>query len=332
MSNINVNKKVLVSGVQSSGIIHIGNYFGAIKQNIDLSNSGEFLQSFIFIADYHSMTSVFDSKQRQEYIIDAACVYLACGLDPSKTIFFKQSDVLEHTELSWILSTITPISMLELAHSYKDKINNSIPVNVGLFTYPVLMASDILIYDGEIVPVGKDQEQHLEMAREIAGKFNRLYGDTFKMPQAYILPEVGIVPGIDGKKMSKSKNNYISIFGKDEEIKKSIMSIVTDSAMPQDKKDPDTNNIYNIHKLFIDKAQNEILRQKYLAGGLSYKDAKQMCFEDMIKYIDPMRSKYNYYKNNIEEVIKILNAGSLQAKEYAKIKVNIVKKATGLDA
>lgn len=327
--NKNIN---LVSGVQSSGRLHIGNYFGAMKQNIDLSNSGDYAKSFIFIVDYHSMTSLFDSNMREEYIFDAACTYLACGLDPDKAIFFKQSDVTEHTELAWILSTITPMSILELAHSYKDKTNKGIMANVGLFTYPVLMAADILIYDGEIVPVGKDQEQHIEISREISGKFNRVYKTTIlKSPKSFILPEVSIVPGIDGEKMSKSKNNYIPLFGTDEEIKKKIMSIVTDNAKPEDKKDPDNNNIYLIHKLFLNKEEDEQLRNMYLSGGLSYKQAKEMCFVSVLKYITPMREKYYFYKQNKSLVEDILANGAKNARSYAQNKIKEIRKVVGLE-
>ena len=246
---MNTEKKVLVSGVQSSGRLHIGNYFGALRQNIELGNSGEY-ESYVFIADYHSMTSLTDAKERIENTFDAACTYLACGLDPEKAIFFKQSDVPSHTELSWILNTLTPMPMLMLAHAFKDNEAKNKDVNVGLFTYPVLMAADILMYNADIVPVGKDQEQHLEMTREIAGKFNRTYGEVFKMPQSYVVKDVATVPGIDGTKMSKSKNNHIPLFADEEEIRKKVMSIVTDSARPEDKKNPDENAVYNIHKLF----------------------------------------------------------------------------------
>jgi tryptophanyl-tRNA synthetase len=329
----NTNKKVLVSGIQSSGKLHIGNYFGAVKQNIDLSNSGEY-DSYIFIADYHSMTTQTDAKKRGEDIIDAACVYLACGLDITKAKLFKQSDVPSHTELAWILSTLTPMPMLELAHAYKDKQGKDEDkhlVNAGLFTYPVLMAADILMYNTEVVPVGKDQEQHVEMAREIAGKYNRAYGDTFKMPQAFIKKEVALVPGIDGNKMSKSKNNYIPIFATDEEIKKTVMSIVTDSARPEEKKNPDTNNIYNIHKLFLDFDGDMELRKRFEDGNYGYKEAKEACADAIINYFSPMRAKYFYYKENLNELKNILNTGAEGANEKAKMMMKKVRTDTGLD-
>lgn len=337
MQDSNLNKKVLVSGVQSSGRLHIGNYFGALKQNIDLANSGEY-ESNIFIADYHSMTTQTNAKQRREDILDIACVYLACGLDVTKTNLFKQSDVPSHTELSWILSTITPMPMLELAHAYKDKQGDDKDkhlVNAGLFTYPVLMAADILMYNAEVVPVGKDQEQHVEIAREIAGKYNRTYGETFKMPQAFIKKEVAIVPGIDGKKMSKSKNNYIPIFAAEEEITKAVMSIVTDSARPEEKKDAENNNVYNIHKLFLNSEEVGMLRKRYEEASsenpFGYAEAKKECAKAVINYFSNMSEKYNYYKNNKAEVEQILAAGALKANQKAKEMMIKIRQDTGLD-
>ncbi len=332
-----INKKVLVSGVQSSGRLHIGNYFGALKQNIDLANSGEY-ESNIFIADYHSMTTQTNAKQRREDILDIACVYLACGLDITKTNLFKQSDVPSHTELSWILSTVTPMPMLELAHAYKDKQGKDEDkhlVNAGLFTYPVLMAADILMYNAEVVPVGKDQEQHVEIAREIAGKYNRTYGDTFKMPQAFIKKEVAVVPGVDGKKMSKSKNNYIPIFATEEEITKSVMSIVTDSARPEEKKEVDTNNIYNIHKLFLNENEQVALRKKYeessVENPFGYAEAKKECAKSVINYFNSMSEKYNYYKDNNAEVEQILIDGATKANQKAKQMMTKIRQDVGLD-
>ena len=252
-------KKILVSGIQSSGKLHIGNYFGAIKQNIELGNRDEY-EAYIFLADYHSMTTLTDATERIGNTLDAACTYLAFGLDPQKVTLFKQSDVPEVHELTWILNTVTPMPLLMLAHAFKDQDAKNKNVSVGLFDYPVLMASDILIYDGEVVPVGRDQEQHVEIARELAGKFNRAYGSLLRLPQSYIKKDVATVPGIDGVKMSKSKNNHIPLFGSPEETKKRIMSIVTDSANPEDKKNPDTNNIYNIHKLFLTLDEDIALR------------------------------------------------------------------------
>ncbi len=394
-----MSKKVLVSGIQASGKLHIGNYFGAMKQNIELGNSDEY-ESYIFIADYHALTTVKNAEELRKNTFDLACAYIAMGLDHRKAYLFKQSDVLEHTELSWILSTVTPMSTLNLAHAFKDKQktfslycdgakiasgnfndseqlefnlglsyftllkgNHTISVknylneivisdvlnieeaqrklahvafdntfnNAGLFTYPVLMASDILMYQANIVPVGKDQAQHVEMTREIAGKFNRAYStDFFTMPQAYIKKEVEIVPGIDGEKMSKSKGNVIPLFGTDEEIKKAVMGIVTDSARPEDKKNPDENNIYKIHKLFLSEEEDTSLRARYEGGGLSYKEAKDLLLTSVIDFILPKRAKYEYYQTHPEDLQEILAEGGKKAREKAIATMSEVRKIVGL--
>lgn len=359
-----MKKKVLVSGVQSSGKLHIGNYFGAIRQNVELGNSGDY-ESYVFIADYHSMTSLTDADARRENTFDAACVYLACGLDPEKVTFFKQSDVPEHTELSWILNTVTPMPMLMLAHSFKDKLYKNLvyeseleiesmfrdansskesiiqhrsykefsTINSALLTYPVLMAADILMYNADVVPVGKDQEQHLEITRELAGKYNRAYGvEQFVMPKAHIVGEVATVPGVDGRKMSKSYDNHIPLFGTPEEIKKRVMGIVTDSAAPADKKNPDENNIYQIHKLFLNVEQDKELRKKFEGGGYGYKQAKDELLETILKFTAPMREKYEHYRSNKEEVEQILHRGAEKAKKKARETMLQVKQQTGLDS
>lgn len=322
-------KKVLVSGIQSSGKLHIGNYFGAIKQNIELGNSGEY-ESYIFIADYHSMTSLTDAKEREANTFDAACTYLACGLDPSKVALFVQSSVKAHTELAWILNTVTPMPMLHLAHAFKDSEAKNKDVNVGLFTYPVLMAADILMYNASVVPVGRDQEQHIEIAREIAGKFNRAYEELFVMPQAYIVKDVATVPGIDGTKMSKSKNNHIPLFGTDEEITKRVMSIVTDSARPEDKKNPDENAVYQIHKLFLTQEEDNELRSKFENGGYGYKEAKDACAAAILNFSRPMREKYTYYQDHRDEVFAILTEGELKAMKRSNSMMKNVRSVTGL--
>lgn len=327
-----MNKKVLVSGIQSSGKLHIGNYFGAIKQNIELGNSGEY-ESYVFIADYHSMTTLTDAKERLENTFDAACTYLACGLDPSKVALFKQSDIPSHAELSWILNTVTPMPMLMLAHSFKDSEAKNKDINSGVFTYPVLMAADILMYNANVVPVGRDQEQHVEITRELAGKFNRAYGvDLFTMPQAYIEKEVATVPGIDGTKMSKSKNNHIPLFGTDEKIKKCVMSIVTDSARPEDKKNPDEQAVYQIHKLFLNEEEDRALRSRFEDGGYGYKEAKEKCAEAIIAYVSPMREKYEYYQSHKDEVYAILAEGKRRAHLRADEMMEKVRTITGLQS
>jgi tryptophanyl-tRNA synthetase len=323
-------RKTLVSGIQSSGKLHIGNYFGAIKQNIELGNSDAY-DAYIFLADYHSMTSLIDAGERRNNTFDAACTYLAFGLDPEKVTLFKQSDVPEVHELTWILNTVAPMPMLMLAHAFKDHDAKNKDVSVGLFDYPVLMASDILIYDGEIVPVGKDQEQHVEIARELAGKYNRAYGELLKMPQAFIKKDVATVPGIDGEKMSKSKNNHIPLFGSPEDVQKRIMSIVTDSARPEDKKDPDTNNVYNIHKLFLTKEEDEVLRAKFKDGGYGYKEAKEALLKTYTNWLRSFEDKYQHYHSNPDEVYEILRKGGEKARRKAQEKMKQVRIATGLD-
>lgn len=324
-------KKTLVSGIQSSGKLHIGNYFGAIRQNVALGNSDDFEEAYIFLADYHSMTTLTDPSERKANTFDAACTYLAFGLDPHKATLFKQSDVPEVHELTWVLNTVTPVPMLELAHAYKSKAEEGSIINAGVFDYPVLMASDILIYDGEVVPVGKDQEQHVEIARELAGKYNRAYGNLLKLPQAFIKADVATVPGIDGGKMSKSKNNHIPLFGTPEDTKKRIMSIVTDSATPEDKKDPDTNNIYNIHKLFLTPEEDAELRAKFANGGYGYKEAKEALLATFTAWIAPYRVKYDHYTTHQEEVLEILHNGGLKARAKAQEKVKSLRVATGLE-
>ncbi len=339
-------KKVLVSGIQSSGKLHVGNYFGAMQQNIALGNDDAY-DAYVFIADYHSMTSLVNAKERVEHTTDAACTYLAFGLDPKKARLFRQSDVPEVHELTWILNTVTPMPMLELAHAYKSQIEETRTdtiighdasefnrglhrVNVGLFDYPVLMAADILIYGGEVVPVGRDQEQHVEIAREVAGKYNRAYGNRLTLPQAFIKKDVATVPGVDGGKMSKSKNNHIPLFGAPEETKKRIMSIVTDSARPEDKKNPDENNIYNIHKLFLTAVEDAELRAKFQNGGYGYKEAKEALSEKFFDWIAPHRERYDHFQSHPEIVQEILRESGMDARAKAQTKMAQIRTATGL--
>lgn len=324
-----MKKKVLVSGIQASGQLHIGNYFGAMKQNIELANSGEY-DSYIFIADYHSMTTLTDKNERVKNTFDIACAYIACGLDTSKVALFKQSDVPEHTELAWILGTVTPIPMLNLAHAFKDSEAKNKDVNAGLFTYPVLMAADILMYKADVVPVGKDQEQHIEITREIAGKFNRAYGEIFNMPQAFIKKEVATVKGVDGEKMSKSKGNVIPLFGTDEEVKKSVMGIVTDSATPEEKKNPDENNIYLIHKLFLNEDEDKELRNKFENGGYGYKQAKDDLLETVSVWRKDKKEIYDDLQSNKDKVYAILEDGKLKARDRADETLKEIRVMTGL--
>lgn len=336
-----MKQKILVSGVQTSGQLHIGNYFGAIKQMVELVNSGNY-EAYIFLADYHSMTTLVDKKERNQKILETAATYLASGFDKKKVVIFKQSDVPIVTELTWILNTVTPLPMLFLSHAFKDKErdkeNQNKDVNLGLLDYPVLMAADILLYDADIVPIGKDQEQHLEMTREIAGKYNRAYGvNTFKSPKGYSVKELETIPGIDGEKMSKSKGNGIAMFGTLEDIKKRVMSIKTDSKAPDEKKNPDDILIYKIHKIFLNKKENLELREKFLNSDkkpYSYKEAKEDLLNTILSYFSEMRKNYNYYLNTAKgrkEMISILNSGAKKASKKANVMMSKVKKETGLD-
>ncbi len=321
-------KKRLLSGIQPSGIIHIGNYFGAIKQFVDMQDSYD---SYIFIADFHAITTIQNRDILSKNILDVAMDYLACGLDPNKACLFKQSDLPEVTELAWYFNCLTSMPYLERATAYKDAGMKAKDVNVGLFDYPILMAADILIQDADVVPVGSDQQQHVEYARDTAIKFNNAFGETFKLPESLIIKEVAIVPGIDGRKMSKSYGNTIPLFGTDEEIRKAVMGIVTDSKAPSDIKDPNECNIFSIHKLFLTGNALESLKKRYTDGGLGYKESKDMLYEEIISFIKPMREKREYYQNNIDEVKKILRDGGAKAKLNIKNKMELIRNKVGVN-
>lgn len=322
-----MNKKRLLSGIQPSGTIHLGNYFGAIKQFVSLQDQYE---SFVFIADLHAITTIQNKNELKQNIMNIALDYLACGLDPEKVCLFKQSDVPEVTELAWYFNCITSMPYLERANAYKDANLKAKEVNVGLFDYPILMAADILIYDSNVVPVGQDQKQHVEYARDTAQKFNNIFGKTFIIPEPLIMKEVAIVPGIDGRKMSKSYGNTIPLFGTDEEIKKAVMRIVTDSKAPEEEKDPDTCNIFALHKLLLNNDDLNILRDKYKKGGLGYKESKEMLLEEILSLIRPMREKREMYEKNLDKVREILNTGALKAKKIANDKMKIIRDNVGV--
>ena len=321
-------KKRLLSGIQPSGTMHIGNYFGAIKQFVDLQ---EEYDSSVFIADLHAITTVQDKKQLSLYILNVTMDYLACGLDPEKVCLFKQSDIPEVAELAWYFNCITTMPYLERATAYKDAHMKAKDVNVGLFDYPILMAADILIADADIVPVGADQKQHVEYARDTAQKFNNIYGETFKIPEAMIMKEVAIVPGTDGRKMSKSYKNTIPLFGTDEEIKKAVMSIVTDSKTPEEKKDPESCNIFKLHQLFLKGKELESLKQRYKNGGLGYKESKEILLSEIILFISPMREKRKEYENNIDLVKKILEEGKNKVRKNIENKMNVIRNNVGVN-
>lgn len=324
-------KKILVSGIKPTGRLHFGNYFGAMKQNIDLSNSGEY-ESYVFIADYHALTTVKNGEELRKQTLEAVASYIACGLDISKVVLFKQSDVKQVTELTWIFNNLVTVPYMMRAHAFKDQEAKNKDINVGLFDYPVLMASDILIYDADIVPVGADQKQHVEYARDIAGFYNRAYGvEEFKLPKELILGSVGTVPGIDGQKMSKSYNNHIELFCSDTDLKKRVMSIVTDSASPEEKKNPDENNIYKIHKLFLSKEEDEALRAKFGNGGYSYKEAKEDLLVTITKWREGKKEIFDDLMDNPKKIVQILNENSEKAVLRASKKMEVVRSQIGLD-
>ena len=306
----------LLTGLQPSGALHIGNYFGALKPFADMY--GEY-ESYLMVADYHALTTLKNPEELRKNILDIVRDYVAAGIDPKKLVIFQQSQVPEHTELTWVLNTLVTMSFLELAHAYKDKEARGLETNVGLFDYPILMASDILLYDTDIVPVGQDQRQHLEYTRDIAGKFNNAYGETFKLPTAQILENVAIVPGTDGKKMSKSYRNTIPLFGTKAELVKSIMSIVTDSKGDQPE------NVYAIHKLFRSESD---LAPLYDANKGGYKALKDALIADIEAIVGPMREKRASISD--EEVRRILKEGSEKARETASVKMKEVREKIGV--
>ena len=306
----------ILTGVQSTNIPHLGNILGAMLPAINMSNQQQ-EPSLYFIADLHSLTTVKDAVFRKNSTLATAAAWIALGFDTQKNILYRQSDVPQVTELTWYLSCYTPFPMLANAHSFKDKSTRLSDVNTGLFTYPVLMAADILLYDAHVVPVGKDQLQHLEITRDIASSFNHLYGDTFVVPDAKIEENVMIVPGIDGQKMSKSYNNFINIFLPEKELKKVVMSIVTDSKGLEEPKDPDTCNVFNLYKLVATAQQTEGIRAKYLAGGFGYGHAKTALLEALLDKFAAARDTYNHLMNNPAEIETELKQGALKAAAIA---------------
>jgi tryptophanyl-tRNA synthetase len=319
----------ILSGIQPSGALHLGNYFGMMRPAIELQEKGD---AFYFIADYHSMTSLFDANERRKNTLDVALDFLACGLDPEKSVFFKQSDVPEVTELSWLLTTLTPMGLLERAHSYKDKVARGLSANHGLFAYPVLMAADILIYDSNVVPVGRDQKQHVEMTRDIAIKFNEQYGQTFVIPEPQIRDEVALVPGTDGQKMSKSYGNTIEIFGDEKTIRKKIMGITMDSRQPAEPKpDADKNLAVQLLKLVaaVDVAKD--FEDRLRAGGLGYGDLKKALFENYWNYFADARKKRAELAANLDHVNRILAAGAAKARTLAQTVLKRARKNCGLE-
>ncbi|HMT12068.1 MAG TPA: tryptophan--tRNA ligase [Ignavibacteria bacterium] len=317
--------KRILSGVKPTGKAHIGNYLGAMRNHVNMQQDHE---NFIFIADLHSLTTVRNKVELQELIIDLALDYLALGLNPERAVFFRQSDIPEHAELTWVLSCLTPMPMLENAHAYKDAVAKGKEINAGVFTYPVLMAIDILIYKPDIVPVGKDQKQHVEIARDLAGKFNRTFGDVFKLPAPYIPEEVAVVIGTDGQKMSKSYGNTIELFASDKALKKQVMGIVTDSTPVEAPKDPDT--IYKLYSYFATEDEKKTLLERYRAGGMGYGDAKKLLLEKIIETFKPFREERERLKNDLAYVKDVLKKGAEKAREVASATKAEVWNKTGL--
>ena len=318
----------ILTGIQSTGTPHLGNILGAIVPAIEMAqDAGN--ESFLFIADMHSLTQIKDGETLRENTYRTAATWLAFGLDINKTVFYRQSDVPQVTELNWYLSCFFPYNRLKLAHSFKDKADRLEDVNAGLFTYPMLMAADILLYDAEIVPVGKDQEQHLEITRNVATRFHEKLGETFVLPEARIQEDTKLIPGTDGSKMSKSKNNVIDIFQTDKKLRKQIMGIQTDSTPMEDPKDPDTDNVFALYKLLANQDQIAIMRQNYTGGNYGYGHAKQALFELVTERFATERERFNHYIENKHEIDEALTIGAGKATKIANEVLARVRKKVG---
>lgn len=328
--------KVALTGIKPTGTPHIGNYFGAIKPAIDLISQEDF-DGYYFIADYHALNYLKDKQELEKYTKEIACTWLACGLDPNKIVLYKQSLIPEVTELNWILNNVTSKGLMNRAHAYKALVEKSREnggdpdalVNMGLYCYPILMASDILLFNTKFVPVGIDQKQHVEMARDIAKAFNKTYGYTFVVPTEFIQKDTATIVGLDGRKMSKSYNNQIPLFCDEKTLKKLISSIKTDSSLPSEPKSTDSA-VFSFYKLFATPSQTDTFKEKF-EKGISWADAKSELFQVMNNYLSPMRDKYNYYMSHYEEVEKILEIGSKKARDIAKDTISRARKAVGLD-
>lgn len=322
------SKKTILSGIQPSGKLHIGNYFGAMRQHIRMQHEGD---AFYFLANYHSLTSVSNGEMLDQFTKDVVLDYLALGLDPDKCTFFAQSDVPQTTELAWILGCHTPVSMMEKGVSYKDKVAQGLNPNIGLFTYPVLQAADILIYHSDLVPVGEDQKQNIEICRDLAGKLNRAYDrELLIIPEEYIVKSVAIVPGIDGRKMSKSYDNTINIFDEGKSLKKRVMSIQTDSTPLEEPKNPDSCNVFALIKLFADKDQATRIADQYQAGGFGYGHAKKELLGLITDYFADAREKRKKLQNDMDYVHDVLKEGGKKARERAESVMEPIRSATGL--
>ena len=318
----------ILSGIQPSGKLHIGNYFGMMKPAIELQEQGE---AYLFIANYHAMTTVQDAAALRQMTTDVALDFLACGIDPARTAFYRQSDVPEVQELAWMLSVLCPMGLLERCHSYKDKTAKGIAASHGLFAYPVLMAADILAVNSNVVPVGRDQKQHVEVTRDLAIRFNNTYGEVFTIPEPSIREQVAVVPGIDGQKMSKSYSNTIDIFSEGKALKKQVMKIVTDSKELEEPKDPDTCNVFALYKLFASEAEQAELAERYRAGGMGYGHAKTELLEKINEHFSPMRQKRAELANDMDFVEDVLRQGAEKAQALARETLQQARRAVGLD-
>jgi tryptophanyl-tRNA synthetase len=317
----------ILSGIQPSGKLHIGNYFGMMRPALDLQQEGE---AFLFIANYHALTTVADPKALRQGTLDVALDFLACGLDPDSGAFFRQSDVPEVCELSWLLSIVCPMGLLERCHSFKDKTAKGIAANHALFAYPVLMAADILAYQSHVVPVGRDQKQHVEVTRDLATKFNNQFGEVFTLPKPSIRDSVAVVPGIDGQKMSKSYDNAIELFGAKKATRKTIMKIVTDSTALEDPKDPTDCNVVALYKLFASESELAALEANYRGGNYGYGAAKQELFERLWEYFEPYRARRAELETNLDYVEEVLGKGADKARAEATKTLDAARRACGL--
>ncbi|BAF59419.1 MAG: tryptophan--tRNA ligase [Pelotomaculum sp.] len=318
----------VLSGIQPSGSLHLGNYFGMMKRMVEYQENNEL---FCFLVNYHALTSVFDAELLRRQTFEAACDFLALGLDPEKSVFWVQSDVQEVTELTWLLSNVTGMGLLERSHSYKDKTAKGIPASHGLFAYPVLMAADILLYGAEKVPVGKDQKQHLEIARDIAIRFNNTYGETFVVPEPDIEESVATVPGIDGQKMSKSYGNAIEIFAGEKEMREKVMKIKTDSTPVDQPKPVEGNVLYELYSLFLDEKEREKLKERFLTPGLKYGEVKKELFGVIWEYFAPYRKERERLVKDRQYVVDTLREGARKARQVAAVYLERARRNVGLD-
>ncbi len=318
----------VLSGIQPSGALHLGNYFGMMKRMIQYQDNSEL---FCFLVNYHALTSVFDPEKLRDGTFHAACDFLALGLNPDKSVFWIQSDVPEVLELTWLLSNVTGMGLLERCHSYKDKVAKGIPASHGLFSYPVLMAADILLYGGEKVPVGKDQKQHLEVARDIGERFNYMYGETFVIPEADIAEDMATIKGLDGQKMSKSYGNTIEIFISEEELKKKVMSIKTDSTPVDQPKPIEGNILFDLYALFLDEKGREALKDRFLTPGLKYGEVKKEILGLIWEYFQPYRKERERLATDKQYVLDVMKKGALKAREAATVYLDKAKSNVGLD-